>query len=267
MTAFRKWETALWVTRTNKIILASVIYAWPQSQYSRFFRSSDNGQTWEIIIEGNVVHQIVEDVSSNLYATSGNGLMISEDEGKTWITKNIFGSWCLATDYSGRIYHGLTFSSDKGNTWFDLPISGFSAGFNEDMVINHSNRIYAASTDGIFYGEADSLVVSVGNIEPTKTFSLSQNFPNPFNPSTKIKYTIPSVSLRQAQSDSWVTLKVYDVLGNEIATLVNEEKQPGNYEVEFNVAQVSRPELSSGVYFYQLKAGSYIETKKMVLIK
>jgi hypothetical protein len=94
------------------------------------------------------------------------------------------------------------------------------------------------------------------------TFSLSQNFPNPFNPSTKIKFTIPQVTLRQAQSDNWVTLKVYDVLGNEIATLVNEEKQPGMYEVEFNGTG-----FPSGIYFYQLKAGNYIETKKMVLIK
>ena len=97
-------------------------------------------------------------------------------------------------------------------------------------------------------------------------YSLSQNYPNPFNPSTKIKYTIPSVTLRQAQSDNWVTLKVYDVLGNEIATLVNEEKQPGTYEVEFNTSTIKHLP-SSGIYFYQLKAGNFIETKKMVLLK
>jgi hypothetical protein len=64
-----------------------------------------------------------------------------------------------------------------------------------------------------------------------------------------------------------VTLKVYDILGNEVATLVNEEQAPGQYEVEFSVAQVSRPEITSGIYFYQLKAGSFIETKKMILLK
>ncbi|MCW8822829.1 MAG: T9SS type A sorting domain-containing protein [Ignavibacteriaceae bacterium] len=92
-----------------------------------------------------------------------------------------------------------------------------------------------------------------------KEFSLSQNFPNPFNPSTKIKFQIPG----QARNDNAVfTLNVYDVLGNEIATLINEEKQPGEYEVEFNGS-----ELPSGIYFYQLKAGNYIETKKMMLLK
>jgi hypothetical protein len=93
-------------------------------------------------------------------------------------------------------------------------------------------------------------------------FILQQNYPNPFNPSTKIKYSIPSVTLRRAQSDFFVSLKVYDVLGNEVATLVNEEKPVGNYEVEFNSAT-----LPSGIYFYQLKAGEFISTKKMLLLK
>ena len=66
---------------------------------------------------------------------------------------------------------------------------------------------------------------------------------------------------------TFVTLKVYDILGNEVATLVNEELTAGEYEVEFTVAQVSRPDITSGVYFYQLKAGSFIQTKKMILMK
>lgn len=99
-------------------------------------------------------------------------------------------------------------------------------------------------------------------IEAPNEFSLSQNYPNPFNPSTKIKYTIPSATLRQAQSDILVTLKVYDVLGNEVATLVNEVQIAGEYEIEFDGS-----EFPSGIYFYLLKVGSFIETKKMVLLK
>ena len=86
------------------------------------------------------------------------------------------------------------------------------------------------------------------------TYGLEQNYPNPFNPVTTIKYQIPE--------QSFVTLKVYDVLGNEIATLLNEEKPIGNYEVEFDASS-----LSSGIYFYKLQAGSFVETKKMILIK
>jgi len=91
------------------------------------------------------------------------------------------------------------------------------------------------------------------------SFSLSQNYPNPFNPSTKIKFSIPYVETGHAPS---VLLKVYDVLGNEVATLINEEKPGGSYEVEFNGES-----LPSGIYFYRFQAGNFVETKKLVLMK
>ncbi len=85
-------------------------------------------------------------------------------------------------------------------------------------------------------------------------FELMQNYPNPFNPNTKIYYTIPQ--------RSFVTLKVFDVLGNEISTLIDEEKESGNYEVTFITNN-----LSSAIYFYQIKANDFIETKKMILLR
>ena len=85
-------------------------------------------------------------------------------------------------------------------------------------------------------------------------FSLSQNFPNPFNPTTQISYSIPQ--------KSFVNLKVYDLLGKEISQLINEEKEAGIYEVNFDASN-----LSSGVYFYHIEAGDFIETKKMILLK
>jgi len=85
-------------------------------------------------------------------------------------------------------------------------------------------------------------------------YSLSQNYPNPFNPSTKISWQSPEGSQQ--------TLKIYGVLGNEITTLIDEYKPAGRYETEFNAAN-----LPSGVYFYQLKAGDFIQTKKMLLLK
>jgi len=85
-------------------------------------------------------------------------------------------------------------------------------------------------------------------------FKLFQNYPNPFNPSTRIQYAV--------SSRLFVSLKVYDILGNEIATLVNEEKSAGSYEVEFDASS-----LPSGVYFYKLRVGSFIQTNKMILIK
>jgi len=90
-------------------------------------------------------------------------------------------------------------------------------------------------------------------------FKLYQNYPNPFNPTTKIRFTIPS-NVKSETSN--VSLKVYDVLGNEIVVLVNEEKPSGSYELTFGVTA-----LPSGVYFYQLRAGNFVETKKMILLR
>jgi hypothetical protein len=101
------------------------------------------------------------------------------------------------------------------------------------------------------YEYSDEIKVKVNG---PLTFTLEQNYPNPFNPSTTIKYVV--------SSSQFVSLKVYDVLGDEIAILVNEEKPSGNYEVEYNASS-----LPSGVYFYQLKSGSFVETKKMLLLK
>ncbi|MCH8034272.1 MAG: T9SS type A sorting domain-containing protein [Bacteroidetes bacterium] len=116
-------------------------------------------------------------------------------------------------------------------------------------------RLKQIDYDGTFeYSDIVELEVGL----PTE-YSLEQNYPNPFNPSTTIQY---AVSKRQ-----FVTLKVYDVLGNEIATLVNEHKLAGSYEVEFNSMGLIHQTLTSGIYFYQLKAGSFVETKKMILLR
>jgi len=101
-----------------------------------------------------------------------------------------------------------------------------------------------------------SLPTSVDDqpIEIARTFQLQQNYPNPFNPSTVIKY---AMSNRQ-----YASLKVYNVLGNEVATLVNEVKEAGVYEIEFKAEG-----LPSGIYFYRLQAGNFAETKKLILLK
>lgn len=101
---------------------------------------------------------------------------------------------------------------------------------------------------------------------PTK-FELSQNYPNPFNPETIIQYTIP-VETRRSESLQHVTLVIYDLLGREVVTLVDEYKQPGTYEVKLNIGHFERSrEMSSGVYFYQFRAGIFLETKKMMVMK
>jgi hypothetical protein len=92
-----------------------------------------------------------------------------------------------------------------------------------------------------------------------KSINLSQNYPNPFNPNTIIKYSVTE--------RNQVSIKVFDVLGNEISTLVNREHEPGNFQVEFEADNLNNLNLSSGIYFYRLQSGSYIETKKMILLR
>lgn len=104
-----------------------------------------------------------------------------------------------------------------------------------------------------------NIVTAVENEKNIPTeFSLEQNYPNPFNPSTRIRYSIPYEKVERSR----VTLKVFDVLGNEVATLVNEEKPAGSYEIDFNT-----DEYSSGVYFYRMTAGKFTEMKKMILLR
>jgi hypothetical protein len=103
------------------------------------------------------------------------------------------------------------------------------------------------------------VAVNDERITPPNEFTLFQNYPNPFNPTTSIKYAVSSMQ--------FVTLKVYDILGNEVATLVDEYKPADSYEVYFNGHSDEGQNLSSGVYFYQLKASSFTETKKMILLR
>ena len=114
-------------------------------------------------------------------------------------------------------------------------------------------NVYLFSKSIQISGEGHPSAVEGEGVLPGE-FALYQNYPNPFNPGTKISWQFPV--------SSWQTLKVYDILGNEVATLVNEYRNAGSYDLEFYAEK-----LSSGIYYYQLRAGEYVQTKKMLLIK
>jgi len=136
-----------------------------------------------------------------------------------------------------------------GNLWFE------GIGIKQVSSTNISGKIYV---DDAQYDFATPVENEVANI-PTE-YLLSQNYPNPFNPSTVIKYSIPSVQTRVG--GGFVTLKIYDILGSEVATLVNQRQGSGNYSVTFDASN-----LTSGVYFYRLNSGSFTKSMKMLLIK
>ncbi|NLT50467.1 MAG: T9SS type A sorting domain-containing protein, partial [Ignavibacteria bacterium] len=115
--------------------------------------------------------------------------------------------------------------------------------------------------DVLEYGPRENNTVNVSTQKTvTKDFSLSQNYPNPFNPSTMINYQIPM--------NSNVNLKIFDILGREVITLVNEHKPAGSYTVEWNGTNSAGKQVGNSVYFYQLKASDgFVETKKMLLLR
>ena len=97
-------------------------------------------------------------------------------------------------------------------------------------------------------------------------FNLMQNYPNPFNPVTKIRYSVPNSNGKEFDQSIKVSLKVYDILGNEVAMLVDKQQPAGLYEVEFDSDKINK-KLTSGIYFYKLIAGTYSDLKKMILLK
>jgi len=137
---------------------------------------------------------------------------------------------------------------------------------DENTLIIKDNQIanyYLQEFTARYYeaGGADSIVITAikDDITPFE-FSLSQNYPNPFNPSTTINYSIPRSS--EFNSGQQTSLKIYDILGREVATLVNRQQTAGNYSVKFNASN-----FTSGIYFYKLQSGSFSKSKKMILMK
>jgi hypothetical protein len=128
-----------------------------------------------------------------------------------------------------------------------------------DVEIKDKN-IWVTGNYGLLLKSKDSILTSVEekNTVP-QNLILHQNYPNPFNPTTNIEYSIPSnVKLETSN----INLKIYDVLGREIKTLVNEIQKPGNYKIQFDGSN-----LSSGVYYYRIKYDSFVQTRKMLLLK
>ena len=239
------------------------------SEESGVFVSTNNGGSW---IQANYG---LTDTLVNSLVISGTNIFANvsaSTQAKLYVASLTSPSWNLASAglpnsfgislavsatnvFAGAYSNGVFLTTDNGTNWIDVN-DGFGSSRTISCLAVLGDDLFA----GFYNGEVrrrplSQMITAVEDQNDIPiSFNLSQNYPNPFNPSTKINYSIAL--------SSPVILKIYDVLGNEVATLVNEEKPAGSYEVNFNASQ-----LSSGIYFYKLQAGNFISTKKMILLK
>ena len=241
---------------------------------NRFFYYSGSSNVWNVAVDATNNKLFVADFYNNrVMQFAANSPLPVE---LTSFTANVSGgnvtlNWQTATEennYGFEVERGIGKGALGNSSWEKV---GFVQGngnsnstkeysFTDKAVSNgnYSYRLKQIDNDGKY---KYSNVIEVGFKMPA-LFSLAQNYPNPFNPSTVISW--------QLAVGSFVTLKVYDVLGNEVAVLVNEEQQKGKHSANFdatNNQQLTTNKLSSGIYYYMLKAGAFVETRGMIYLK
>ena len=160
--------------------------------------------------------------------------------------------------FSGTYQGGIFLSTDNGTNWTEVD-SGLTNNYNDlvaALVISGTNLFAGIQYNGVWRRPLSDIITGIENQKGSIpfSFSLQQNYPNPFNPTTIIKYDLPK--------EGFVTLKVYDMLGREVATLVNKEQSAGRYVATFDASG-----LASGIYFYRISAGKFVQTKKLILMK
>ena len=228
------------------------------------YRSKDDGATWVAVGLPLTpqVYALAEGPSEKLFACTSSGIYVSIDNGDTWVSKwpfsAPFSSVVITSDgnnaFAGMInFNGTLHSTDGGDSW-NFFNDGLTDTYVNDIIITSTGTVFAGTRDGVFKGSVVITGIEEKEINIPKEFYLFQNYPNPFNPNTNINFSIPN--------SSFVTLKVYDVLGKEVANLVNEELSAGTYNFNFDAAK-----LTSGIYFYRIQTDNFVETKKMTLLK
>jgi len=228
------------------------------------YRSTDAGATWTQILDGmSTISDILvtknDFIFVSLQSFFNPGVLRSTDNGISWenVLPSVVAGW-FAVNSEGHIflstYNSYVYRSvDGGSTWQQLR-TGMTTSSTLGIAVNDSGVVFVGTLNGQVYRSAQPTVSMVDHSEHPREFVLYQNYPNPFNPSTTIRFTIPD--------SRFTSLRIYNLLGEEVATLVNEVKQAGQYEVKWDAEG-----LASGVYLYRLEAGEFRETKRMVLMR
>jgi photosystem II stability/assembly factor-like uncharacterized protein len=231
-------------------------------------RSTDAGMSWVVVDSGlapnnRSIMALGHDPQGALYAGGYPGVMRSVDNGGFWtaMNKNLPTGWscvyALAVGKDGSLFAGSLqgVSKWKDTSWVTMN-TGLQSREISSLAFTDSGYLYAATFSGQIYKTSTPVITEVkSRISPKpQGVVLAQNYPNPFNPSTTIRYGLPR--------GSHVLLTLFNTLGQQVATLVQGEEKAGYHEVRFDGTG-----LSSGVYFYQMTAGDYVATKKLLLLK
>jgi ligand-binding sensor domain-containing protein len=241
---------------SNDIVFAGGVYG---ACYS-----TNSGESWAVLgalrLEYFISSLAITKTNEIVAGTYYHGVHKLNGFSSFWTPIGLTGksSLSMITNEKGDVFLGrsngdvLKYMGDTN--WVSIG-TGIPSTYVWCLALDSLDYMYAGTENGLVY-RSNNTVTEVFNNFPNelKYFSLQQNYPNPFNPVTTIVYKIPQTQ--------FVTLKVYDILGREVATLVNEEKPAGSYEMQFTANG-----LTSGIYFYHLKTVNYSETKKMIFLK
>jgi len=243
---------------------------------SGVFRSVNNGTNWTAVNNGfaYLYMNALTVIGTNIFAGNGEGLYISTNIGASWTFDGIWNNnvQSLATSgnniFMGTLAYGIFLSTNFGSNWTDIN-QGFGTITTIYSLLTTSDYVFAGTLNQSIWRRNLSDILNVPKISESipSAFSLYQNYPNPFNPSTKIKFSLPRPSEGGVMT---AKLIFYDLLGREVATLVNEPLKPGTYEVSFDGSK-----FATGIYFYKLQAGDpstssgkvFVQTRKMILLK
>jgi photosystem II stability/assembly factor-like uncharacterized protein len=260
-------------TLTN-IHFSDSLYGWVVGNQLTMYRTTNGGATWlDVVPPMNVLTQDVYFQNRNEgWLLSANTLFKTTDSGTTWLPVFTHSSGLLREMQWASTLHGFLVgigdqvleTTDGGKTWLQAREVGAMS--IRTMSFPKSNSGYGVGGGGIIMKYLDTTTTGFRNTEPGNSwdFRLNQNYPNPFNPETKIVFQI-------SEDHSFVSLKLFDVVGREIETLFSGSVDSGRYEVTVERAKLSRPNMASGVYFYRLitksKKGFWSETKRMILLR
>jgi len=244
-----------------RCIVFSGNYIFAGTYNSGIYRSSNNGLNWIQIALTERSILSMDTVGSNIFAgTDNNGVFVSSNNGSNWVQTSLNNQWVYALVHSNNYLfagtpNGVYYSTDNGNTWTQKN-EGLTMSTNVQSMLITNNYVFAGIASFHVWRRQLSEFVNVINISSKipEYYSLHQNYPNPFNPTTKIRFDLVNSEL--------VTIKIFDILGKEILTLINQKLKPGTYETDFHA-----DDLPSGTYFYRLTTERYSETKKMLFMK